>query len=304
MLTVGLLIALVGGFGLLLEWAHRRYRPDDSTLINAIDALLPQTQCAQCGYLGCRPYAEAVAAGAAINLCPPGGTDTYHGLVELLGASVAQSPPPTPTRSTARIIEANCIGCFVCIPVCPVDAIVGAPQFMHTVLEDACTGCELCVPACPVDCIELIPTSPVAPNPESNRRRWPSAPDSACIRCGACQSECPVDLHPQQMFWFSNNAAVQSARQSTRQPDEWVSELERCIECGLCNQVCPSNIDLVGRFQQRRRALAELDHVETDALIARERSAHHQTRMDDKHNTQLGRRRERISERVERGWSQ
>ncbi|WP_233842348.1 RnfABCDGE type electron transport complex subunit B [Dyella sp. 2HG41-7] len=132
-----------------------------TSLADRIDALLPQTQCEQCGYHGCRPYAEAIANGEAdINQCPPGGSAGIAALAELLGR------PPLPLnpengeekpRTLARIIEADCIGCTKCIQVCPVDAIVGANKLMHTVIDDDCTGCERCVPACPVDCIVLEP---------------------------------------------------------------------------------------------------------------------------------------------------
>ena len=132
-----------------------------STLADRIDALLPQTQCEQCGYHGCRPYAEAIAAGEAdINQCPPGGQAGIDKLAALLGH---ESKPLNPDngeekpRQLARIIEADCIGCTKCIQACPVDAIVGAGKRMHTVIDDRCTGCELCVPACPVDCIVLDP---------------------------------------------------------------------------------------------------------------------------------------------------
>lgn len=131
------------------------------TLADRIDALLPQTQCEQCGYHGCRPYAEAIASGAApINQCPPGGAAGIARLAELLQQP---APPLNPAhgiekpRTLARIVEADCIGCTKCIQVCPVDAIIGAPKRMHTVLTEDCTGCELCVPACPVDCIVLDP---------------------------------------------------------------------------------------------------------------------------------------------------
>ncbi|WP_109124946.1 RnfABCDGE type electron transport complex subunit B [Dyella sp. C11] len=131
------------------------------TLADRIDALLPQTQCEQCGYHGCRPYAEAIAGGeAAINLCPPGGADGIARLAQLLNVPVLPLDPEhgvEKPRMLARIVEADCIGCTKCIQVCPVDAIVGASKVMHTVMRDDCTGCELCVPACPVDCIVLEP---------------------------------------------------------------------------------------------------------------------------------------------------
>ncbi len=126
-----------------------------------IDAQLPQTQCRQCGYAGCLPYAEAIAAGAAeINRCPPGGEAGVGRLAALLGRAAQPLDPAHGThkpRALARIDEARCIGCTLCIQACPVDAIVGAAKLMHTVLAEFCSGCELCLPACPVDCIDLLP---------------------------------------------------------------------------------------------------------------------------------------------------
>src|SRR5699024_1658024 len=122
-------------------------------------ALLPQTQCTQCGYDGCRPYAQAIADGqAAINRCPPGGQAGVEKLAALLGQPVipldTERGLPGPLQ-VAVIDEAHCIGCTLCIQACPVDAIVGANKLMHTVLPDVCTGCELCVAPCPVDCIDM-----------------------------------------------------------------------------------------------------------------------------------------------------
>ena len=136
-----------------------------SVSADRIDALLPQTQCEQCGYHGCRPYAEAIARGAAaINQCPPGGAAGIAKLAALLDQPIVplnRAHGVEKPRTLARVIEADCIGCTKCIQACPVDAIVGAAKLMHTVLTDDCTGCELCVPACPVDCIVLDPM-PVA----------------------------------------------------------------------------------------------------------------------------------------------
>ncbi len=130
-------------------------------LADRIDALLPQTQCEQCGYHGCRPYAEAIARGEAdINQCPPGGVAGIAKLAALLQRPVLPLDPAhgmEKPRTLARIVEADCIGCTKCIQACPVDAIIGASKLMHTVIADDCTGCELCVPACPVDCIVLEP---------------------------------------------------------------------------------------------------------------------------------------------------
>jgi electron transport complex protein RnfB len=131
------------------------------TLADRIDTLLPQTQCEQCGFHGCRPYAEAIAADeAGIDRCPPGGAAGIARLAALLDRPIVPLDPThgvEKPRTLARIVEADCIGCTKCIQVCPVDAIVGASKVMHTVVSDLCTGCELCVPACPVDCIRLDP---------------------------------------------------------------------------------------------------------------------------------------------------
>ena len=126
-----------------------------------IDALLPQTQCTKCGYAGCMPYARAVAAGEAdINQCPPGGEAGIRTLAALLGRDAKPLNPANGAeapRTVARIDEARCIGCTLCIQACPVDAIVGAAKLMHTVIADLCTGCDLCLPPCPVDCIDTLP---------------------------------------------------------------------------------------------------------------------------------------------------
>jgi electron transport complex protein RnfB len=131
------------------------------TLAERIDDLLPQAQCTRCGYEGCRPYADAIAAGeVAIDRCPPGGEATIAALARLLGRDAipldASRGAPGPRR-IARVDEATCIGCTLCIQACPVDAIVGAPKRLHGVLSALCSGCELCLPPCPVDCIVMEP---------------------------------------------------------------------------------------------------------------------------------------------------
>ncbi len=133
-----------------------------SPAADAIDALLPQTQCRQCGYAGCRPYAEAIAAGrAGINQCPPGGEETLRDLAALLSVPFQPLAPEfgvAKPPAVAVIDEQACIGCTLCIQACPVDAIVGAAKVMHTVIAQECTGCELCIPPCPVDCISMAET--------------------------------------------------------------------------------------------------------------------------------------------------
>ena len=137
------------------------------SLIQRIDALLPQTQCGKCGHPGCKPYAAGIANGEPINKCPPGGSETINALAELLHVPVLEldvSRGSAPAQ-IAYIREAECIGCTKCIQACPVDAIVGAAKLMHTVIIDECTGCDLCVAPCPVDCIEMhpLPLSSVLP---------------------------------------------------------------------------------------------------------------------------------------------
>lgn len=148
----------------------------------AIDALLPQTQCTRCGYPSCREYAEAIGRGNAdINQCPPGGTETILALAELTGRSVSPLNKDNGLEHAPKVAfvdEDRCIGCTKCLPPCPVDAIVGARQRMHTVIADICTGCELCVAPCPVDCIVMIPllASPLRsltlPPAEASRARF------------------------------------------------------------------------------------------------------------------------------------
>ncbi|WP_345776277.1 Rnf electron transport complex subunit RnfB [Luteimonas salinisoli] len=139
-------------------------------IVERIDRLLPQTQCGQCGFDGCRPYAEALAAGEVdIDRCPPGGDAGARALALLLG----RAPRPYdrargahhPAPAVALVVEADCIGCTKCIQACPVDAIIGGAKAMHTVLEPLCTGCELCLPACPVDCIVMTAPAPTTDLP-------------------------------------------------------------------------------------------------------------------------------------------
>lgn len=147
--------------GLLLGFAALRFRVEGNALVEQIDALLPQTQCGQCGHPGCRPYAQAIANGESINRCPPGGQTTIDALAHLLGVEAtpldAEHGVACDVKTVAFIREDECIGCTKCIQACPVDAILGAAKLMHTVIGDECTGCDLCLEPCPVDCIEMRP---------------------------------------------------------------------------------------------------------------------------------------------------
>lgn len=164
------IVALALLFGLILGYAAIRFKVEGDPLVEQIDAILPQTQCGQCGYPGCKPYAEAIANGDDINKCPPGGEATIKNLAELMGVEAKPLDAAhgvEDVKKVAYIREDECIGCTKCIHACPVDAIVGAPQLMHTVIRDECTGCDLCVAPCPVDCIDMVPV-----NESSKNWRW------------------------------------------------------------------------------------------------------------------------------------
>lgn len=151
---------LASCFGALLGYASVRFKVEGDPLAEQIDAFLPQTQCGQCGYPGCKPYADAVANGEAINKCAPGGDDTIKKIADLMGVEVQpldENHSVDNTPKVAFIIEEDCIGCTKCIQACPVDAITGAAKVMHTIIADECTGCDLCVDPCPVDCIIMLP---------------------------------------------------------------------------------------------------------------------------------------------------
>ncbi|MDP6472022.1 MAG: RnfABCDGE type electron transport complex subunit B [Pseudomonadales bacterium] len=250
----------LGGLGLAagtaLTLASKRLPESPDEVANAVNALLPQTQCAQCGYPGCKPYAEAVAHGEAIDFCPPGGEDTHANLARLLG-KLPGTRLPASRALKARIMEPQCIGCALCINACPVDAIVGAQQLMHTVLDEQCMGCELCVPVCPMGCIELIEVRTIEPQ----EPRWDS---TACIQCGRCAPVCPPGLDPAALLWEVRASRYESAAQA---------RLEDCIDCNRCDRVCPSAIPLTQVLANGKREL--FLHRQT-----RERAARSQARYE------------------------
>lgn len=160
LIAISILLGLGLVFGALLGYSAIRFKVKGNPLVDQLDALLPQTQCGQCDYPGCKPYAEALAAGDNVNKCVPGGEDTMLEIANLLGVEpepLDEEKEADPEATIVWIREEDCIGCTKCIQVCPVDAILGAAKYMHTVIEVNCTGCDLCIPVCPTDCIEILP---------------------------------------------------------------------------------------------------------------------------------------------------
>jgi electron transport complex protein RnfB len=164
LIAIVAVVILAGLFGAVLGFASIKFKVEADPIVDQIDSILPQTQCGQCGYPGCRPYAEAIANGDAINKCPPGGQPTIEKLADLMGLEVEDSAHDAEKsiKKVAFIHEDMCIGCTKCIQACPVDAIVGGTKALHTVIKDECTGCDLCVAPCPTDCIEMIPVETTA----------------------------------------------------------------------------------------------------------------------------------------------
>ncbi|PCI52311.1 MAG: electron transport complex subunit RsxB [Moraxellaceae bacterium] len=163
-IAIAAVLGMATIFGAVLGFIAIKFRVEGNPIVDQIDSILPQTQCGQCGYPGCRPYAEAMANNdEAINHCPPGGEATIQELAELLGVEVIpldqEHGEEQELPSVAYIREDECIGCTKCIQACPVDAILGAAKLMHTVIVDECTGCDLCVEPCPVDCIDMLPVA-------------------------------------------------------------------------------------------------------------------------------------------------
>lgn len=158
-LLIAIAIMALGAvvLGAALGYASIKFKVEGDPLVEKIEAILPQTQCGQCGYPGCKPYAEAISKGDEINKCPPGGQEGVQKLADLLGREVKPLDAEEKPKAVALIDENTCIGCTLCIQACPVDAIVGAAKQMHTIIAPLCTGCELCLPPCPVECITMEP---------------------------------------------------------------------------------------------------------------------------------------------------
>ncbi len=159
LIAVEVLFVLSLIFIALLGYTNVDFHMENDPIIDQIDAILPQTQCRQCGHPGCLPYAEAIANGEAINHCPPGGQATVQALADLLNLEAIPLDGNHSNKTVKRVAiihEDECIGCTKCIQACPVDAILGAAKQMHTVISDECTGCDLCINPCPVDCINMI----------------------------------------------------------------------------------------------------------------------------------------------------
>ena len=284
-----LLVGLLVFFALLGTWLKRQVPQDGNSLAERIEQMLPLTQCAQCGYPGCRPYAEAVTRGAAIDLCPPGGAALVIQLQDLMGSNAPLNQPNGPDQPApllAVINEAACIGCTLCLDPCPVDAIVGAQGFMHTVIEAQCTGCELCIAPCPVDCISLV-AKPVKQPPEPVPLMG-----RGCINCGRCIDACPVALQPDQLLKLSDAA-------------DWAQagdlELQKCIECGLCDRACPSEINLSARFTQAKRIAGDITAGDAEKQRIKTRFDAHQQRLiaiqseaEDRRSQRLAQRRQKL----------
>ena len=271
---------LVAFTALSLVTARRYLDPNGNEVVEELNRLLPQTQCAQCGYPGCRPYAEAMADGAPVTLCPPGGDRTAEKLAEKLGRNLEQNKVKQPELAIAKIIESECIGCTLCITACPVDAIVGAKNQIHTVLNEICTGCELCIPPCPVDCIDL------ESQPKTEYPTFPEEP-MACINCGFCIATCPRDLQPHLLYRYRRDFDIADG-----------FRIDDCIECRRCDQVCPSMIPLTDNFRVTKQVRAELEKARAAAQINEVRFLARQTRLNQSLNTVVSKPSQRDLESI------
>ncbi len=283
-----LIISALLVFAAGVLWIRGNVAKDEDSLVTTIDALLPQTQCAQCNYPGCRPYAQAVADGARIDLCPPGGQELVIQLSALMGVDIPTQTLAEPLTLVAVIDEAECIGCTLCLPPCPVDAIIGAQGFMHTVLSKDCTGCELCIAPCPVDCITLEPVATVNSNLTDEPFRLTG---KGCINCGQCAPACPKDLLPDQLLKLGNGELWEQASELN---------LQDCIECSLCDRVCPSEINLAQFFAHGKVIEKQRLALNTEKLRIQNRFENHQSRLKAKEDNDSQRRQQRMNERLQK----
>ena len=270
-MTMTMAILIFGATALLIGYTVERLAaylaPTDDSLVSKVNALLPQTQCAQCGYPGCKPYAQAIVNNSApIDQCPPGGQTTTVALSRLLGRETPSKQPAAVTTAPliARIREADCIGCTLCIKACPVDAIIGAHEYLHTVIEQYCTGCELCVAPCPMDCIEMIETKP------NKIADQPAKAETACIHCDRCNDICPVDLPAHSLYQLIQACNI----------DDAINDgLTDCILCNSCDAVCPSHIPLTQIYRNAKHQYRSISKQRHDAAQAQSRYETHNTRL-------------------------
>lgn len=192
-----------------------------SSLADRVDALLPQTQCTKCGYEGCRPYAEAIAAGEAdINQCPPGGAAGIEALAQLLHRAPLPLNPANGFErplTVAVIDESRCIGCTLCIPACPVDAILGSAKRMHSVITSRCTGCDLCLPPCPMDCISMVPVAPARAWTAADRAASRERYDARRARLQSVTAPRPLQTNDQRASAVAAAIARAQQRRGTTQ---------------------------------------------------------------------------------------
>lgn len=258
-------LALVAGY--LLTFVAKHLAPSDDELVEKINALLPQTQCAQCGYPGCKPYAIAITQNQApIDRCPPGGATTLSALAKLLDREPTQLQPQQDSLpSTARIVEKDCIGCTLCLEACPVDAIIGSYGYMHSVIEEQCTGCELCLPSCPMDCIEMhaSDTPSFIAEPVVNT-------GAACIHCGRCSEACPVALPAHNLYQLVHANDIRDAISSG---------LSECILCEACDVVCPSDIPLTAIYRSAKQQYRHEEQYRKLSFQAQQRHQAHNVRL-------------------------